>query len=425
MLNRSIAPLAQGIKNLELVHPESIKYANGLETFLFHTDDLELMKFEFVFENKYDVSRIPLLNVALSSMFKEGTTTRTSAQIAEEIDFYGAYLMPEYSFDYTSLTLYTIRKHVAKVLPIMADILSNTMIPQEELDTYVRNNKQNLQIALQKNDVVVRRLFYNNLFGDNQYGALAKAEDYDAIKREDLLQIFKEQIQPSNCTLLIAGKIDKSIKDLVQVLFGESWQGAVAAISKPILLSEPTYGKLLLETREDALQSAIRLGGYTVGRTHSDFPAIQFVNMLLGGFFGSRLMRNIREDKGYTYSIGSTVVSLKHTAFMTLSSEVGVDVTKATLVEIEREFKHLSEELATDAEVDLVRNYMLGSLLGSLESIFSHVDKFKAVHFSGLDLGYYRHYQDVIRDMTPDRVQEIAVQYFDYDRMVKAIVGKY
>lgn len=425
MLNRSIAPLAQGIKNLELVHPEALKHANGLKTFLFHTDDLELMKFEFVFENKYDEGKIPLINVVLSSMLKEGTVARSSAQIAADIDFYGAYLMPEYSFDYTALTLYTIRKYAAKVLPIVADILMNSIFPQEELDTYIRNNKQNLQIALQKNDVVARRLFYYNLFGDNQYGSTPSIADYDTISREDLLALVKRQIQPSNCTLLIAGKVDETIRDLVNNLFGENWQRGDVFINPPILLSEITSGKILLETKEDALQSAIRMGGYTVGRDHRDFPAIQFVNMLLGGFFGSRLMRNIREDKGYTYSIGSAVVSLKHSAFMTLSSEVGVDVTKATLVEIENEFRYLREDLASEAEIDLVRNYMQGSLLGSLESIFSHVDKFKAVYFSGLDFSYYGYYQDVVRDMTPKSVQDVAIQYFDFENMVKAIVGKY
>ncbi|WP_164122705.1 MULTISPECIES: M16 family metallopeptidase [Sphingobacterium] len=425
MLNRSVAPLAQPIKNLDLIHPEAVNHSNGLHTFLFHAEDLELMKFEFVFENSYDSSRIPLLNVALSSMLKEGTLTRSSAQIADEIDFYGAYLMPEYSFDYTALSLYTIRKYADKVLPIVADILSNSTFPQAELDTYIRNNKQNLQIALQKNDVVARRLFYKNLFGDNQYGAVATVEDYDSIKRAQLLDLFQKQIQPKNCTLLIAGKIDNDLRELVNSLFGENWEGKQPATHGAILLTDYASSKLLIETKDDALQSAVRMGTYTIGRNHSDFPAVQFVNTLLGGFFGSRLMRNIREEKGYTYSIGSAVISLKHSAFMTLSSEVGVDVTKATVVEIEREFARLHEERADETEIDLVRNYMQGSILGSLESIFSHVDKFKAVYFSGLDLAYYGYYQDVLRDMTPNTVQEIAMRYFDFDRMIKVIAGKY
>ncbi|MBL1409309.1 M16 family metallopeptidase [Sphingobacterium faecale] len=425
MPNRLEAPPYQAIGDLELVQPDAVNHSNGLRTFLFHSEELELMKFEFIFENHYEKSELPILNVALSSMLKEGTTTRNSAEIAEEIDFYGAYLMPEYSFDYTALSLYTTRKHVDKVLPIIADVLMNSTFPEEELETYIRNNKQSLQIALQKNDVVARRLFYKNLFGTNQYGAVADLEDYDTLSRAKLYSLFEQQIRSNNCTLMIAGRVDQELQDLVDSLFGQEWAESKTAVGNAIDLPLRSDGQLVVEPKEEALQSAIRMGGITEGRAHPDFPALQFVNTLLGGFFGSRLMRNIREDKGYTYGIGSAVVSLKHTAFMTLGSEAGADVTNATLVEIEKEFKRLREELTTIEEVDLVRNYMQGNLLGSLESIFSHVDKFKAVYFSGLDLSYYHYYHEVLRTMTPERVQEIAVRYFDFDKLTKVIVGKY
>lgn len=425
MLNRSLPPVSQKINDLELIQPESNRYDNGLETFIFHTDELELIKFEFVFRNSYDGIHTPLLNVALSSMLKEGTTTRNSAQIAEEIDFYGAYLMPEYSFDHTALSLYTIRKYADKVLPIVADIFMNSIFPQEELETYIRNNKQSLQISLQKNDVLARRLFYKKLFGNNQYGTVVEVEDYDQLAREDLLDLFNKQIQPNNCTLLIAGKVDSALENLVELLFGKNWFKGTRLVDNVFQINEPIGAPILIETREESLQSAIRMGGLTVGRAHPDFPAVQFVNTLLGGFFGSRLMRNIREDKGYTYGISSAVISLKHTAFMTLSSEVGVEVTQATVTEVEKEFRRLSDEYVGEKEINLVRNYMQGSLLGSLESIFSHVDKFKAVYFSGLDLSYYNYYHEVLRNMQPKHIKEIASQYFNFEKLTKVIVGKY
>ena len=161
-----------------------------------------------------------------------------------------------------------------------------------------------------------------------------------------------------------------------------------------------------------------------VNRVHPDFPAIQFVNTLLGGYFGSRLMRNIREEKGFTYSIGSAFASLQHTGFFTIATEVGIDSTQATLIEIEKEFKTLREIPASDEEVTLVKNYILGSVLGSIESVFSHADKFKAVYFYGLDLSYYTRYNEVIRNMTAADVQGIANTYFDYDNLLKVVVGK-
>lgn len=424
MLNRYTAPEFQTIKDLTFVHPESIGYTNGLRAFVFQAPELDLIKFEFVFDNVFDSAENPLLNTVLCSMLKEGTKTYTSAEIAEHIDFYGAYLMPEYSFDHTALTLYTMHKYVNNVLPLIKDILTNSIIPQKELDTYIRNNKQSLLISLQKNDFVARRLFYQHVFGPTRYGVVPTPEAYDTIKREVLLELHHKQFRPSNCTLFIAGNVDDAVLRMVEDLFSDNWGVAPEIVHPHSFQLVMPEGKLILESKAEALQSAIRMGGLMVNRAHADFPAVQFVNTLLGGFFGSRLMTNIREDKGYTYSIGSAVGSLKYEGFFTIASEVGTAVTNATLAEIENEFENLRQQQSSVEEVELVRNYLLGTMLGSLESIFSHVDKFKAVYFSGLDLNYYSYYNKVIQEITPADVQDIAIRYFDYSKLVKIVVGK-
>src|SRR5690606_8595509 len=125
-----------------------------------------------------------------------------------------------------------------------------------------------------------------------------------------------------------------------------------------------------------------------------------------------------------TYNIGSGLASLKHGAFLTIASEVGVEATGATLAEIEKEIRRLRDEPVPEAELAVVRNYMMGSMLGSLENVFSHADKFKNTYFSGLDLDYYDYYTDVVNTITPDEVQRLANTYLDYDKMVKVIVGK-
>lgn len=419
-----MAPEFQSIKELSLIQPERVVYPNGLEAFIFRAGDLDLLKLEFVFTNRFEAHENPLLNTALSAMLKEGTTTMTSAQIADKIDYYGAYLVPEYSFDHTALTLYTMPKYLDKVLPVVTEILTNCVFPQLELDTYIRNNIQSLQISLQKNDFIARRLFYQNIFGANRYGVIPTVENYKTVNRTDLLALFQAQIQPKNCKLFIAGHASDEVLHKIAEVFGRDWLGTrTFTDEKPILIPQ-VDGRMIIEQRDDSLQSAIRMGCTMVNRTHVDFPAVQFVNTLLGGFFGSRLMRNIREEKGYTYSIGSAIGNLKHGGFFTIASEVGVDVTKATLVEIEKEFRNLGDTLTSEEEIDLVRNYLLGVMLGSVESIFSHVDKFKATYFSGLDLNYYDHYTQVIQNITPIQLQEIAQRYFDYDKLVKIVVGK-
>lgn len=424
MLNRTLAPDFQKIKEISLVHPEEHTFPNGLKAFVFQAVDLDLLKFEFTFHNVLLEEQLSTLNPVLSSMLKEGTKTLSSKEIADTIDFYGAYLMPEYSFDHTSLTVYTMHKYVNKVLPLLADILQNSIIPQTELDTYIRNNKQSLQISLQKNDVRARRYFYQEVFKGTRYGVVPTESSFDNIQREALLTLYGQQIQPANCTLFVAGRVDSSILESISTLFGQQWSNTItlSSVKTPEISVHST--EVHYEEREDTLQSAVRIGGHTINRKHADFPAVQFVNTLLGGFFGSRLMKNIREEKGYTYSIGSFIGNLKYTGFLTVATEVGVDVTKQTLSEISKEFDRLRQEKTTEEEILLVKNYMQGSLLGSLESIFSHVDKFKNVYFSGLTTDYYHYYSDVIQNMDASKVQDIAIKYFDYDKLYKVVVGR-
>lgn len=424
MLNRAVAPEAKPIGDIHLKRPKVLAFNNGIPVYVFHSPDQELVRIEWIFNNVFNEDENPLLNSALSALLKEGTKNYNSAEIADKVDFYGAFLMPEYGFDITSLTLYTLNKHSNVLLPLIKEILTESVLPQKELDTYLRNNKQKLQVSLQKNDYLARRTYYNHVFGSgNRYGKTPSLEEYDLISRDALIDLYHKQFTPSNCRLIISGNVSESLLQELSLYFGDQWLATdVVTLTEPNLTADT--GQLIYDERAEALQSAIRIGMPNINRNHVDYPALQFVNTLLGGFFGSRLMRNIREEKGYTYSIGSAVGSLKYGGFLTIATEVGVDVTDATLTEIEKEIEILRTELATVEELDLVKNYLSGSMLGSLESIFSHADKFKNVLLVNMDLTYYDHYMNEINAMTPEKVKEIAIQYFDYSKMIKIVVGK-
>src|SRR5690606_36026643 len=147
----------------------------------------------------------PLLNIALTGMLLEGTQQHSGAQIAEQVDFYGAFLQPEYSFDHSALTLYVLNKHVDKLLPLIKEILSESTFPQQEFDTYIRNNKQHLAVSLNKNDFVARRTFNKAIFGDARYGYSPSMTDYDQLIQADLVSLYEKQINPANCTILVSG----------------------------------------------------------------------------------------------------------------------------------------------------------------------------------------------------------------------------
>lgn len=424
-IDRTTAPEFKAINDISLIEPQHIKLANGCNVFCFNNGGQELLRMEWVFGNlRFDAAK-PLLNQAIMALLTEGTQNYTSAQIADKVDFYGAFLQAEYGFDHSQVTLFSLNKHLSETLPMVKEVLTNAIFPQKEVETYVRNQQQKLQVSLQKNDVVARRVFNKALNGDTIYGFAGEAADYQVLDRADLLEHYKHMFRPDNCTLIIAGKIEEQALDMINDLFGKSWENTCepADTTQPEVVRSPE--RFYYTEKPDALQSAIRLGIPAVNRTHPDFPALQVLNTVLGGYFGSRLMTNIREDKGYTYGIGSGISSLKHNALWFIASEVGADVCKAAVAEIEKELNLLRTELIADDELELVKNYMLGSLLGSLENVFSHADKFKNVYFAGIGLDYYRQYTEKVKAVTATELQQLANQYLNFDNFYKVIVGKY
>src|SRR5690606_7555693 len=365
MIDRTIAPQFNVVEEVRLLQPEHEVLQNGVDLFVFNSGEQDLVKIEWVFQNlNTEDLHLPLLNIALAGMFLEGTKQYASAEIAEKVDFYGAFLQPEYSFDHTSLTLYALNKHVEKLLPIVKSVLTESIFPESELNTYVRNNKQNLSVSLKKNDFVARRVFNKTIYDSNRYAYSPEIEDYDRLERSDILKLYQHQINAGNCTIFISGRVTNQIHQTVRKIFGDQWDARPLDQTQQRMVDKGSQkGNLILIERPDALQSAIRVGYQTINRKHPDFSSLQLLNTILGGYFGSRLMSNIREEKGFTYGIGSGIASLKYGAFFTIATEVGVGVTNATLVEIEKEIDRLRNEPIPIEELNLVKNYVNGAFL--------------------------------------------------------------
>jgi zinc protease len=424
MLNRTIAPQFGAIDHINLIEPGHTVLPNGCQVYWFNSGDQELVRMEWIFGNlRFDEAN-PLLNMATNSMVTNGTSALTATQIADKIDYYGAFLQAEYGYDHSQITLYSLNRHLEHTLPVILDVLTDAKFPENELETFIRNQQQKLQVSLQKNDILARRGFNKAVYGNTIYGQSGEAADYQQLQRADLVAHYRRMYQPANCTLIIAGKVNEATLQQITGAFN-SWTNYsdTANTTQPAI--EPLKERLYFIEKPDALQSAIRMGLPMINRTHPDFPAMQVLNTVLGGYFGSRLMANIREDKGYTYGIGSGISSLKDGGAFFIATEVGADVCRNAVDEIEKEISLLKNELIGEEELSLVRNYMQGSLLGSLENVFSHADKFKNVYFSGLTYEYYTRYTDIIKNVTAHDLQKLANQYWDFTSFYKVIVGKY
>lgn len=423
MLNRILAPESKLVDEISFIEPLKQVLDNGIPVFTINAGKQELVRIEFIFENvNWDASK-PLNAIAVSHLVNNGTSTLSAKEIADKVDYYGAFLQTEYGADQTCIKLYTLNKHLNAVLPILRSILNDSVFPEQELAIFIQNQKQSLQVSMQKNDFLARKHFANTLFGDTPYGSNIQPSNYDELKRADLLAYFKAAYTSKNCTVFVAGKFEEAEFNILNSVFGKDWDHNENATANKFEFSTIHKGEILIE-RPEAIQSAIRMGTLAITRNHPDFPGFQVLNCLLGGYFGSRLMANIREDKGYTYGIGSAVASLKDAGYFFIATEVGTDVCNNALVEIEKEINTLKTDKVGEEELSLVRNYMLGAMLGSLENAFSHADKFKNVYYSGLDYSYYENYIKTVKSITAEDLKALANKYLNTDSFTKVVVGK-
>lgn len=422
-MDRTLAPAFKQVEHIDILKAECHTLDNGIPLFFVDAGEQDLLRIELIFDNVAWNTAKPLQAFTVNALLQEGTSNYTAAQLAEKFDYYGAFLQKDYSYDQSSVVLYTLTKHLSSVLPLLREILTDAIFPQAEIETFVRNQQQKLSVSLEKNDVLARRSFNQVLFGNTLYGHAPLYTDYEKLKPSDLLDYYKKAYQPSNCTIIASGKVSEATLYSINATFGTAWEESTAGVKNEFSFA-PGSGSTHFLERPDALQSALRLGQLAINRIHPDFPALQVLNTIFGGYFGSRLMANIREDKGYTYGIGSGISSLKDAGYFFISTEVGADVCTAAMAEIEKEMKLLRTELISEGELALVRNYMLGSLLGSLENAFSHADKFKNTYFFGLDASYYERYAQTVRTISPQKLLELANTYLQFDKLEKVIVGK-
>jgi predicted Zn-dependent peptidase len=232
----------------------------------------------------------------------------------------------------------------------------------------------------------------------------------------------KEKYIPANCTIIISGLVQEGSVKILNEHFGKT-QGFSQVKNGMQVPFDSSAEKRMLVYKEDAVQSAIRIGKPFFNRTHEDYPGMAVTNTILGGYFGSRLMSNIREDKGYTYGIGSAIVSMKQNGYFFISTEVGADVTKPAMEEIYKELELMKTEEVDSEELEMARNYMLGTFLKGMDGPFQLAERFKSVYLYDLDYGYYERYVAKLRTIKADEVQELAKKYFNSESMFELVVG--
>jgi zinc protease len=310
---------------------------------------------------------------------------------------------------------------VKELLPVVRELITDSVMPQQELDIYRQNMKQRLKVNLKKSDYVAGRLIDSYLYGkDHPYGKFTSEEAFDALQQEQLISFYRNFYQQGKFILFVAGKLPLDLEKILNENFGDLSNNPV---SMPDTEFKPATEKRYRVTNDpDGLQGAIRIARPFPNRHHPDFLKAQVLNTLLGGFFGSKLMSNIREEKGYTYGIQSYLHNHIQQSAWAISTEAGKDVCEATISEVYKEMKDLREELVDEEELLLVRNYMMGGLLGDLDGPFQVISRWKNIILNGLDENYFYNSIDTIKTISAEELQQLAQKYLQPEEFYELVV---
>ena len=421
MLDRTIAPAFVRSPEIKLKEAEHELIHGKIPFHYISGGTQEVIKIEAVFKGGKWFEKTSGAAYFTVKMLREGTENFTSKEISSTLDHYGAFIELSSGFDYSSVGLYCLNKYLDKVLPVFAEIIDKPVFPEEQLELMKEIELQSLKIDLKKSSFTAQRLFRQVLFGDNvAYGKTIDQEDIIAINRKDLADHYRNHY--SNFEIFASGQFDSNdiLTQLEQYLpKGEKLN---LSINKEVINHQYTP-KDIFKDGKNNFQSSLRIGFPTISKHHKDYISLQILNHLLGGYFGSRLMKNIREDKGYTYGIHSSLVSLIHGSYFTIATDVVKASADDAVSEIKKEMEVLKSETVPLEELETVKNHIMGSFQSDITSPFSLLDKYKSLYLHNLDYSYYEEYFKTLDKITSEDLLELANKYFLEEELSIVKVG--
>ncbi|MGE0588725.1 MAG: M16 family metallopeptidase [Cyclobacteriaceae bacterium] len=417
MLDRTAAPPFVRSTSFNLPPVHRTKLSNGLNLIQLENVQQDIVKLEVVFEaGKWFESKAEVSNFTLQ-MLEKGTRSMTSVQLAEFFDRYGAHIEIGSSFDFASISLYALSKYFNKVYPVFLELFTKPTFADDELAQMKDQFLQGLKVKNEKTSYLASKAIRRQLFGSNHpYGHTTGESEVLQVTREDLVSFFDAHVHPTH--LFILGRLNRSEVDTITTDFSQ--------------LPMAVQGNLLFENfsatpashhidKEGSVQTSIRVGKKTIQRTHPDFASLQLLNYYLGGFFGSRLMKNLREEKGLTYGISSSVHPFRYNCALLIGTDVNKENRALAIDEIFGEIRNLKS--INENELELARRHFIGSLQGEIASPFSILNKVKNIELYNLSPTYYSNLIEKVDAISKDDLQDLASRYFDEETFHTVSVG--
>lgn len=417
---RNSAPEIFPLQKIDFVAPKIFDITSEVKLFWMSAVADETVRIELHFDAgtiRGDRRMAGFVNGLLLS----GTNAKTSTKIHEDLDALGAYVDPEIGQEVAIVSLFCLRENTEKAVDILVDAIANLAFHQNEVDDLLREKKQGFLVASEKVNMLGRRAFQKQLFSNSEaYSRQLELNDFDEVSLRDLKRFHQKYYLEGLKKVIVVGNLEPAYIDRLIDATG-AWSKIGKCKFEKDFVNIP--GRIHVE-KADAVQTAIRMGIPLFNKTHEDFLDFQVMQTIFGDYFGSRLMSNIREDKGYTYGIGSGVAESNLSGYFIIATEVGQAVAEATLNEIKVEMERLKTELVPQDELDLVKNYLLGQMLKSADGPNAMIDLYMAAELHGKGYEYYNEAIQHIQAIDAIRIQELAKKYFVWEHFSIVTAGK-
>lgn len=427
MLNRLQQPPLCTPRQMDILRPQTSLLPNGATLHWLHAGEHEVVRLDIVIEGGRWHQQQPLQALFTNRMLREGTSTYTSAQIASRLDYYGAWLELSCTMQHSCLTVYTLTKYLPQTLELLQSMLTEPLFPEAEFQVVRDTNLQQFQVNLSKVSFLAHRSLMQAVYGpDHPCGRAIEESDYHSLDAESLHSFYDRFYHPHRMHLFLFGKIDDEALRLVTDSLGSCTFGShlLQPLPSTDFTIEPAKEQRFFTERPDAMQSAVRMGLITIDNRHPDFQKLRLLVTLFGGYFGSRLMSNIREEKGYTYGIGADLATHPGSTLLHIHTETANEYVPALITEVYHEIDRLQNELVSQEELSMVKNYKLGEMCREMESVFSLADAWIFVHNYGLTDHYYSNMLEDVKSTTPAEIRDLAIRYLCKEKLKEAIAGK-
>ncbi len=401
------------------------RLSSGIPLLYRNTQCPDLLRLDLIVHAGSVFQERPLVAAFTNMLLKEGCQGKSSGQVAELFDACGAFLYYSIGMEYAYINLLTPKKCYRETLSLLRDLYVSPAYPGHDVKVVVEQRYHNYLVDREKVHVRATTKMNELLFGENHpYGRQLREEDFENFDRSLLVDFHQRYYVPARTELVLVGDVGEAELALTEEIFGVGLPAAYLpdeAVDFPPAC--PAAPGSYFVPKADALQAAVRFSFPLVGQSHPDFVGLKLLNTLLGGYYGSRLMTSIREEKAYTYGIFSSHTIYRNASYIDIETQTDLRFVKPLIAAVYEEIERLQCEKVSDKEMEILRQYLSGEYARMMDGPFTLSDLYISTASVGMPLASLEEQMREMQAVTPERLQELAQIYLRPDAAYELSVG--